>query len=154
MSVIAAGVLLYNRNHGFLLGRETSNRMFGAFAGAREKDETIVECASREFYEETMGLIMDMETSRRILRDTKYYEVPIEHGHFFRLYLLEIPYNKDIISEFKKRYTQLKRLNMSGEFLEKDEAKWVNMTKLLKAIDEKCKLKLRPDFIRAMKFIF
>lgn len=152
MVVVAAGVLPYNRKYGFLLGRETSDGSFSSFSGGREKEETPLGCAAREFYEESMGLIMDENDARVALKDAIFFQHDISPGKQFRLYILEIPFCPYLVSEFKKRYAQLLQRRVDHSFLEMDEAIWVSDMKML--LKGKSKLKLRPEFVKTMKMIY
>ena len=152
--VVAAGVLPYDAQRGFLLGRETSDGSFSGFAGFREADESPRTCAAREFFEETMGILMDQADAEDVLEGAEYFEFPASSpGQIFRLYVLEIPYDPAIASEFKKRYAQLSRLRADPKFLEKDEVRWVMPKTMRRAIAGKNALRLRPEFAREMEMI-
>ena len=151
--VVAAGVQPYDTANGFLLGRETSDGSYSGFAGFRDGEESVVGCAAREFFEETMGILMDQEDAERVLEGVEYFEFTIDEGRVFRMYMLEIPFDRDIVPEFKKRYAQLCRLGVDARFLEKDQVKWVMPKTLSRAILGKNSLKLRPEFAKEMRMI-
>ena len=152
--VVAAGVLPYDTERGFLLGRETSDGSFSGFAGFREADESPRTCAAREFFEETMGILMDQADAEDVLADVEYFEFPASlPDRVFRLYMLEIPHDPAIVPEFRKRYAQLSRLRADPKFLEKDEVRWVMSRTLRRAIAGKNALRLRPEFAREMEMI-
>jgi len=134
----AAGVLPYNREHGFLLGRETSNGLWADFGGMCDRGESPQVCAAREFCEETMGILMDHQTAVEALDDAPYHQ----RDDRYRMYLLEIPYSKHLVSEFKKRYRQLKRLHVDSSYLEKDQARWFTVAQL-----KRDRHRLRPEFL-------
>ena len=153
-SVVAAGVLPYDVDHGFLLGRETSDGLFSGFAGFREAGESPRTCAAREFFEETMGILMDEADAEDVLVDAEYFEFPTSSpDRIFRLYMLEIPHDPAIAPEFRKRYAQLLRLKADPKFLEKDEVRWVMPKTMRRAIAGKNGLRLRPEFAREMEMI-
>jgi len=133
----AAGVLPYHRTHGFLLGRETSNKLWADFGGQCEPGESAEECAAREFSEETMGIVLSRQEVARRLADAPYHQ----RSAAYRMYLLELPYCEKLVPAFKKRYRQLSRLGVDPSYLEKDQARWFTEAQL-----RRYRRQLRPEF--------
>lgn len=73
------------------------------------------------------------------------------------MYLLEIPYSKDIPIVFKNIYNYILKAYARGDYehgyMEKTEIKWVTLPALKKAVREKDP-KYRKEFIQSCEIIF
>lgn len=137
-----AGVLPYtsfNNNVYFLLGKSRRSGRLITFSGKNsEFDATRVDTAAREFFEETLGAVMDRSTITAILNRTKtILESKTPRGQPCFTYVVEIPFRKHYSLCFAKTRCFLEAINMRGpEYLEMCDIKWVcaksMMTKIRK----------------------
>lgn len=134
-SIKACGVLMYSpQRDAYLLAREARNGQWSDFGGKRDADESPLQCAQREFEEESMGLI-----AYTLPSTTQYIDY-----RGYRLYLVE----KDDIGirpeEFEEHYRRLKAQNVPKEWLEKDALGWFSL-------EEVFQLPLRVHFANQWK---
>jgi hypothetical protein len=135
----SAGVLPFSRNGGeivFLVGRDIRDSVFSDFGGKLEsvdKNDPIA-TATREFYEESLGVVCNSPHDMR--QRLKELSVCLfghtKNHHEYRMYMLEIPYCKDIPRKFSKVANFLKYKNIGVSCIEKTELVWCNMDELLK----------------------
>ncbi|AGE50136.1 hypothetical protein ATCVCanal1_298L [Acanthocystis turfacea Chlorella virus Canal-1] len=135
----SAGVLPFSRKGGeifFLVGRDIRDSVFSDFGGKLEnvdKNDPIA-TATREFYEESLGVVCNSPHDMR--QRLKELSVCLfghtKNNHEYRMYVLEIPYCKDIPRKFNKMANFLKYKNVGVTCIEKTELVWCNMDELLK----------------------
>ena len=135
----SAGVLPFSRNDGeifFLVGRDIRDSVFSDFGGKLEsvdKNDPIA-TATREFYEESLGVIFNSphDLRQRLKELSVCLFGHTKNNHEYRMYMLEIPYCKDIPRKFNKVTSFLKYKNLGVNCIEKTELVWCNMDELLK----------------------
>lgn len=164
-NIKAAGILIYSfdekGNIVFLLGKENNNlhssksNKYSDFGGSREKNESVIETAIREFDEESMSAILDIDTLKEKINDKNTFNVNINN---YTEYVIKIEYNKTIplvynriiqklddcmcyTSKDTKKYKYQIKSCPDG-YLEKSEMKWFNLMDLKKNIKN-----LRKEFI-------
>jgi len=135
----SAGVLPFSRNDGeifFLVGKDIRDSVFSDFGGKLEsvdKNDPIA-TATREFYEESLGVICNSPYDlRQRLKELSVCLIgSTKNRHVYRMYMLEIPYCKDVPRKFNKIANFLKHKNVGVTCIEKTELVWCNMDELLK----------------------
>ena len=126
-----SGVLPYtdfNNNIYFLMGKSRRNGRLVTFSGKNDLlDEGIEETAAREFFEESLGSIMDKQAALAAIKKSKlrlYSKTPRNMPCY--TYLVEIPYRKMYAIAFQKTKNFLTEINIrSFEYHEMCDIKWV-----------------------------
>lgn len=136
MDRYSAGVLLYSYdpigNVAFLLGQDYKNK-YSDFGGRCDfGDMNHVHTASREFYEETCGIIMDVCCANH-----KLQKCPIIHslsymGNPYYMYVMYVPYCEEYIHIFHtiRKYINFKKVEK--RFKEKISMKWFTIEDILR----------------------
>jgi 8-oxo-dGTP pyrophosphatase MutT (NUDIX family) len=126
-----AGVLPYtrfNNNVYFLLGKSRRSGRLITFSGKNsEFDATREDTAAREFFEETLGSVIDRNTTMTLLqRCETVLESRTPRGQPCYTYVVEIPFRKHYALCFTKTRGFLEAIQMRGpEYLEMVDIKWV-----------------------------
>ena len=157
----SAGILPYTFYDGklyFLLGKERQTQQWCDFGGHCEKvDKGVIEyTAAREFFEETMGAILDIKVITRMLFNTPQTHIVktvSNIGHPYTMYIVRIPY-KYYRNIFLKILNFLRYTKTHRKFTEKDDIQWVSVETLLKCcqktyIDDN--LDMRVSFSKAIR---
>ena len=135
-----AGVLPYtnfNNNVYFLLGKSRRNGRLVTFSGKNSDfDNSQIDTAAREFFEETLGSIMDRATMLNLLtRCTTMISSRTPRGQPCYTYAVEIPFRKNYVMCFSKTRAFLEAIQMRGpEYLEMCDMKWVCARSMLTKI--------------------
>jgi hypothetical protein len=140
--VFAAGVLPYAISNGrvwLLLGHEraygpdNTSEGWCAFCGKREQGDSILDTATMELWEESLGVILKLKDITAALKsgNIPYFDQPVRRGAV-RVYLMEIsmrnyPLFFDMVRDFVSNATP----TINECFLEKDALKWF-------ALDDVC----------------
>ena len=137
-----AGILPYHVKGNmiyFLLGRDSDGR-WSDFGGHSEPTDSSIEfTACREFYEETIGSVLDIYPLIDKITNKKYYVTDITpNGYTYYMYLLRVPYT-NYRDYFKSTYYFIKYMNKTNKnidfkFLEKTDIQWISLDTLQKAI--------------------
>jgi hypothetical protein len=140
MNVSSAGILPMSKNDAgevvFLVGKDSRDCVFSDFGGKYEHVDNgdPINTATREFYEETLGSICN--TPYDIRFRVKHLSVMLEgetkNKHMYRMYVLEIPYYRDVPQRFKKIMNFLKYRHVGSTLVEKSEIAWVTLDELMK----------------------
>ena len=169
----AAGILPYAHHNGniyFLLGRENYNieiipenndlipnkeGKFCDFGGSRDpEDNDSKATAIREFYEESMGIIMDKDTIKEKLEDISTF-IYYNKKKYYVQYAVQIDYNEDIpiyynrVRQYLDKCMTYKQVNTITNkhffrqtipccpegYIEKIEMKWMTIKEIIKNID-------------------
>lgn len=162
MQLKGAGILPYSIKDGqiyLLLGKEDAyddwdqKGLYGYFSGCKEDTETIIGCALREGYEETNGILGNIESlQNKISEDNKI----VTNTSVF--YFFEIEYKPELIEIFKNtREYSLKVLNLLGQtheqilktgYFEKSEIKWFSFNEI-----EKNQLQFRSNVTQNLSLL-
>ena len=127
-----SGVLPYTNFNGniyYLLGKSRRHGRLSTFSGKNDQlDQSIEDTAAREFFEESLGSIMDRSMMLQLIR--KEHTVRLEsrtpRGMPCYTFVVEIPYRKHYSLVFSKVYAFLEASNIRRpEFLEMIDIKWV-----------------------------
>lgn len=137
---IAAGILPYafvNDKVYYLLGKDTSTNTWSDFGGKCEPVDSNnpVNCAVREFNEETLGVIVDPKTLKSLLHQSPRKVVSRKQYLVYYMYLVEVPYLPFLRSVFRRVSLHLS----SRMFVEKCDILWADEQTL-------STLALRPCF--------
>lgn len=163
-NIYSAGVLPFyvkNKNIFFLLGKDPDGK-WSDFGGRSEiGDEGRWDVtASREFYEETIGSIMDIQTIMTKLQAKKNHlkiKDKTLSGYPYYMYTIKIPYKDIYRYNFKSTFSFIKYTNSSEKkfdykYLEKIDIQWISLEILKKSIDnENTEYPLRSVFKRTIE---
>lgn len=140
----SAGILPYAKYKNkvyFLIGKDRNDNTWSDFGGRSEMNDgnSFVNTASREFYEETIGSVVDIEVIRKRLSSNENNYIKIEsntlNGSRYVMLITQIPYkNYKVI--FNKTYSFIKYYKINKKYLEKVDMKWVSLETLLDCIDD------------------
>lgn len=138
--IYSAGILPYqvgeNNKIYFLLGRDNQNTWsdFGGKCEFQDKNN-IKETASREFFEESLNAIIDLNTTREMLKNEKNYtlmESKTLSGSPYYMFILRVPMlPKTARDRFITTLTYLKYTNAQYSSLEKNDIRWVSLDTIL-----------------------
>jgi len=146
----SAGILPYTYNlEGqclFLLGKDTDGDWsdFGGRCEFKDYNDPI-NTASREFYEETLGAVMDINDCSKKLSNGNPIKIESKtlNGSPYYMYLIYIDYvnytdtfNKTL-SFFKYHYSSLQQSSQTNKFIEKVNVRWVTLDTLMNCIESK-----------------
>lgn len=105
------------------LGQERYNGKYCGFGGGLEKGETPRQAASREAYEESMGVL---GSPREINQELEYLGKNPHTNHSY--FALRIPFENDLDNRFQNVHqlllTATKRKHIQPQFLEKTCTAW------------------------------
>ena len=94
------------------------------FGGAKENNETYIETAIREGYEETSGFIGSKTTIKQLINKSIY---SVTKGGY-KSYIVFINFDKDLPKKFRKKFSNIKDnhpdLICKNGLYEKDMIKW------------------------------
>lgn len=131
----SAGIIPYARARGdvfFLLGREIAGKdkkgRWGGIGGRKEHNETPIQTAAREAFEETAGFFAPsvVKMEEWILRNYTCH-ITISDG-LFVFYFVEIPYQAKIQQQFQTHLTQTEK----KIYHELDSLSWFRFSTLCK----------------------
>ena len=149
--IYGAGILPFQINENnlyFLLGQDKDGS-WSDFGGRVDfRDKNIKETAVREFYEETIGVVLDIDTITSMLNSNKHYvlvESKTLNGSPYYMYLVRVPYNH-YRNEFKKFYKFLKHINTYDKYMEKIDIRWYSKDSLLMSLKNDDHIPLRKVF--------
>ena len=161
----SAGILPYTKDsHGnilFLLGKDKEGD-WSDFGGRCEfKDRTDEKnTASREFYEETFGAIMNIQESLERLITNEYSKVISKtlNGSPYYMFLIKIDY-LNYTDSFNKTSNFLKyhfSQNYNDRFgsnkiFEKNDIRWINSDTLLNCTEKQKLIPLRNVFLKTIE---
>jgi hypothetical protein len=137
---ISAGILPITRDeHGsvlFLIGKDVRDNAYSDFGGKCEKVDhgDPVNTAIREFYEETLGCVCNKpyDIKYRLINSSVMLKGETRNKNEYRMFVMEIPYNKNINDNFVKTMNFLKYKNIGTNMIEKKELTWVTYQELMK----------------------
>jgi hypothetical protein len=138
--VSSAGILPFSRdergNVVFLLGKDIRDGVFSDFGGKIEAidQNDPVNTATREFYEESLGILCNSpyDLRKRVRELSVCLFGSTKNQHVYRMYVLEVPYYKDLPQRFKKVVSFLRYKNIGTNHIEKTELVWCTFDELLR----------------------
>lgn len=125
-----SGVLpytLFNNSIFFLLGKSRRTGRLITFSGKNMPSETPQTTAAREFFEETLGAVMDKPAMLALLPGCEHVlHSTTPRGRPCTTYVVHIPYRRFYTLCFAKTRTFLEQANFRcTEYLEMCDIKWV-----------------------------
>lgn len=153
IDVYSAGVLpysIYNNNLYFLLGRDYDHKWsdFGGRVEPNDKSDPDV-TASREFIEESLGSIFDIEYMKKIMRQKKYQKIitKTNSGHNYYMYLIKVQYSDIYKIKFLSTKNFLSMIpHLDKKYKEKSDIRWVSIETIENSLKEKSWILLRTVF--------
>lgn len=130
--IYSAGVLPYSVKYDgtifFLLGKDYENKWsdFGGRCEAVDKSDPSG-TASREFWEETLGSIYDINYIRKIIKKCKCIESKTYLGYPYYMYLLKIPYKEDYKNNFRNTRSFINNITIDRKYKEKIDIRWFSL---------------------------
>jgi len=136
----SAGILPISRNDNgevvFLIGKDSRDNVFSDFGGKTEKvdNDDPINTATREFYEETLGCMCNnpYDVRFRVKNMSIMLMGETKNKNQYRMFVLEVPFVKNINSQFKKVMNFMKYKNIGTNLIEKSELVWVTFNELVK----------------------
>ena len=155
-----AGVLPFTKYKNtlyFLIGRNKKENTWSDFGGCCERSDngSHTETAAREFYEETIGSVQEIDTVKKILsdgHDSILINTQSSKGMPYKMYIMYIPY-KCYRTHFLNNYKFGKYAQVDQKFLEKDDIQWISLETVYYIInfEHETDIKLRKPFIETLK---
>ena len=127
--IYSAGVLPYCINNNgtilFLLGKDYDNKWsdFGGRCEIIDKGDKSL-TASREYWEETLGCICDLNYSKKIVKKSKHVESKTYMGYPYYMYLVRISHREDFKNYFKSTRQFINNINVDRKYKEKMDIRW------------------------------
>ncbi len=164
INIYSAGILPFyvnNKNIYFLLGKDPDGK-WSDFGGRSElNDEGRWDItAAREFYEETIGSVMDIQTILTKLQNKKGHlriRDKTLNGYPYYMYTIKIAYKDIYRYNFKSTYSFIKYINsidkkFDYKYLEKIDIQWVSLETIKRGLlDDDCEYPLRSIFKRTIE---
>lgn len=139
----SSGVLLYtvkNDQVYFLLGKDRQDGSYSDFGGRSEDqdggDPRATAC--REFYEETAGAVLDLDSIEARLVDRKcHLEIQSRTmgNSLYYQYVVYIPYMANYTSNFMKTVKFLRYIKCHRRYMEKSEIAWFSYADVIAAAE-------------------
>jgi len=139
MSRYSAGILLYSHNSEgtlcFLLGRDFRHKYSDFGGGSDITDSCKLDTASREFYEETCGVVSDRDLIKQRLHSAGMIQSQSFTGKPYYMYVLKVPYSDEYITTFDiiRRHIQHKPLEQ--KYKEKLGLRWFTKNDIMNERD-------------------
>jgi 8-oxo-dGTP pyrophosphatase MutT (NUDIX family) len=116
----------------FLLGEDVRNG-FSDFGGKAERfDTSSEECASREFFEETLGLtVSSKEIQNRLTTNAVQVEGLTANSFKYIMFLTEIPFDKSLPRYMQRAIAFLKSRGLHRLHVEKKSVQWMTIDELM-----------------------
>ena len=140
-SVKACGILPVAFKRGeifFLAGRESDTRKYCGFGGMIDKYENYIQCALREGYEETLGIIGDKIKLFELLVENSITSIYVNNCYLE--YIIQIDFDEEIPEKFQNKLQHAKKnrmlLSLGSCFFEKLDLKWFPLKNYKQYIDQ------------------
>lgn len=150
--IYGAGILPFQKHTDgsiyFLLGQDKDGTWSDFGGRVDPKDKNTDDTAVREFYEETIGVVLEVDTARAMLKSSQHsvcVESKTLNGSPYYMHLLRVPY-QNYREEFKKFYKFLKYIHSNDKYLEKIDMRWISQDTLINATESDEFILLRRVF--------
>jgi 8-oxo-dGTP pyrophosphatase MutT (NUDIX family) len=128
---MGAGILpvtIHNNQIYYLLGKEVSVNKYSDFGGSKEDDETPLQTAVREGYEELSGILGSKYNIEKLIKTNLIYKLTHKH---FTSYIVLIDYDNNLPFYFNNQFKFIKKhfphlIDKNGMF-EKSEINWFTL---------------------------
>ena len=121
--------LLFSREHTLYKGRYE----WRDFGGTPENNETNMQTAIREGWEESSGFLGSKNNIKNLIKNNLITKVS---SGGYTVYLVLIEYDKELPRKFRKHFMNMYKKDKSkickNGFYEKDKLKWIKITDLKK----------------------
>ena len=128
----AAGILpitWYDGTALFLVGQDLRDNTFSDFGGKCERVDKndAVNTSVREFYEETLGMVLPAKALRQRMQANNCLclRSKTQNGHPYYMYVVEVAYMPHLRNAFHKTLAFLKYRNLHKMYVEKTDVRWV-----------------------------
>lgn len=140
---MGAGILplSYHNNELYLLFSKEYRNYKGKpdwrdFGGTPEKNETILQTAIREGWEESSGFLGSKSNIEKLIRKNLVTKV---NNNKYTVYVVLIEYDEKLPVKFKKHFTDMYKKDKSkickNGFYEKSELRWIKVKNIYKHMD-------------------
>ena len=137
---MGAGILpvaFHNNKLYLLFSREFEKRNgkedWRDFGGTPENNETTMETAIREGWEESMGFLGSKKDIKNLINNKL---VDIVSNNKYTIYIVLVPYNDKLPKKFEQHFMEMYNKNRSriakNGLYEKDKLKWISLDNLPK----------------------
>ena len=114
----------------FLVGQDVRDRCWSDFGGKCERVDKNdpLNTATREFYEETYGCVVDARALRHRLCGTNCLVLRsrTQNNHPYFMFVVEMPYYPHLRNAFHKALAFLRYKNLCKPYVEKTDVQWVS----------------------------
>ena len=158
----SAGILPYfikNKTIFFLLGKDINGKWsdFGGRSEVTDNGRWDI-TASREFFEETIGSVMDIPTAMTKLQLKKNLRIQDKtgSGYPYYMYVIKVPYKDNYRHTFSASLALLRHINnydnrIDHKYFEKTDIQWISVDVLEKSIIKDNEYPLRPMFKKTLE---
>ena len=140
----AAGILpitWYDGTALFLVGQDLRDNTFSDFGGKCERVDKndAVNTSVREFYEETLGMVLPAKALRQRMQATNCLclRSKTQNGHPYYMYVVEVAYMPHLRNAFHKTLAFLKYRNLHKMYVEKTDVRWVTWQTLCEELPKR-----------------
>lgn len=156
--IYSAGILpyaIYDNNLYFLLGRDYDQKWsdFGGRVEPNDKGDPEI-TAIREFYEESIGSVLDLDYIKKLMRQKKYKKIisKTNSGHDYHMYIIRIQYSEQIKVKFNSTKNFLNFIPyLDKKYKEKSDIRWVSIETIENSLENKAWILLRNTFHNTFK---
>jgi len=139
MSRYSAGILLYSYNPEgtlcFLLGKDFRHKYSDFGGGSDISDSCQLDTASREFYEETCGVVCGRHIIKERLRTASMIQSESFLGNPYYMYMLYVPFSQDYITTFDVIRKHIHHKPVEKKFKEKTGLRWFTTNEIMTKYD-------------------
>ena len=142
--IYSAGILPYQVNENnkiyFLLGKDADGNWsdFGGKCEPKDRNN-IQETAAREFFEESLNSVINLTSTRNLLKNKKNYTMINSKslaGSSYYMFILRVPMIPDTAKDrFQKTLEYLRFINADYQYMEKVDIGWISLDTLLLILD-------------------
>ena len=119
----------------FLVGKDVRDDSFSDFGGRVERvdENSPVSTAVREWYEETLGVVLSAKALRNRMQphNCLCLRSRTQNGHPYYMYVVEVPFSPHVRNSFHKTLNFLKYRNLHKVYVEKTDIRWVSLHTML-----------------------
>ena len=119
----------------FLVGKDLRDESYSDFGGRVERvdENSPVSTAVREWYEETLGVVLTAKALRTRMHPSNCLclRSRTQNGHPYYMYVVEVPFAPHLRNAFHKTLNFLKYRNLHKVYVEKTDVRWVTLQTML-----------------------
>jgi len=132
---MGAGILpvsIHNNKLHFLFGQEENGNKWSDFGGGSESNETDIQTAIREGYEELNGYYGTMKEFKQLVKNNTLLNVKNTEG--YTTFIINVPYDDNFHHYFNNQHkfmkTNFPNLIDKNGFFEKRQIKWMTISEM------------------------